>query len=194
MMVAHQDDPEPRCEVTSLDDDDPRVVIDRVRDDLVSSPLDFIYAEHLRQRQFAKLVHLVADGVINRRTIVGAIKFLDVDFRCHVQDEEKAFFPLLRPLCDEDDNVDGLLTLLTEEHREDAQISRKITKILRRLSEGGEPSKRDSDELRNFADRLKQHLALENGVLLPLARMRMTPEALALLSHSIASHRQGLRS
>ena len=157
--------------------------------DLLSSPLDFLYAEHLRQRQFAKLLGLIADGVINRRTIAAAAEFVENDLATHILDEEVSFFPLLRPLCQPEDRVDDLLALLSQEHREDEGESERVLSALARLSATEPPSDADKQTLRSFSDHLRGHLALENGVLLPLARSRMTSEALQLMSQSMSLRR-----
>lgn len=193
MSAAHQDDRDKRSDGINLGDDDPRTAIDSPPAALIGSPLEFLFAEHLRQRQFAKLINLIADGVINRRTIVSAIKFVENDLARHILDEEVSFFPLLRPQCDPEDRIDSLLSLLADEHREDEAASENVLQILHLLATGGPPSEADSERLRAFADHLKRHLALENGVLLPLARGRMTAESLRLLSQSISMRRGGLK-
>lgn len=174
--------------------DDPRTVIDAPSVELLSSPLDFLFAEHLRQRQFAKLLALIADGVINRRAIAGAASFMENDLAQHILDEELSFFPLLKPLCEADDNIDALLDLLAAEHREDEEASVTVLSILREMAAGEGPGEIGQAALRDFAEHLRHHLALENGVLLPLARARMTPGALSLLGQLITMRREGARS
>lgn len=189
MTAAHHGDHE-RGEYKA---DDPRTAIDALPVELLSSPLDFLFAEHLRQRQFAKLLTLIADGVINRRTIAGAASFMENDLAQHILDEEVSFFPLLKPLCEAEDNIDALLDLLAAEHREDEEASVAVLGILREMAAGEEPGQMGQSALRDFAEHLRHHLALENGVLLPLARARMTPDALSLL-WQLMEMRRGARS
>jgi len=190
MAVAHMGGN--NCRGGSLNPADNRadLSIDPPSLDLLASPLDFLYAEHLRQRQFAKLLGLIADGVINRRTIAAAAEFVENDLAAHILDEEVSFFPLLRPLCLPEDKIDDLIGVLADEHREDEGESEKLLRVLSRLLDGEVADEGDIKTLRSFSEHLKGHLALENGVLLPLAKARMTPEALELMAQSIIERRR----
>lgn len=172
-----------------MDDSDPRAAIDSLDTSLIAAPLDFLLAEHLRQRQFAKILTLIADGVINRRTVSDVIWFIENDLAQHILDEEISLFPILRPLCEPDDKIDAILDVLADEHREDESASDVILKILRRIEEGEASTPADRAALRNFADHLRHHIALENGVLLPIARTRMTADALRIVAQSLAARR-----
>lgn len=194
MTAAHHDNHERGAGSNDYKADDPRAAIDAPSVELLSAPLDFLFAEHLRQRQLAKLLTLIADGVINRKAIAGAASFVENDLAQHILDEEVSFFPLLKPLCEPDDNIDALLDLLAAEHREDEETSATVLSILRAMATGAEPGEMGRAALRDFAERLRHHLALENGVLLPLARARMTPGALSLLAQLITMRRGGSRS
>lgn len=193
MAAIHHDDHDRGAPSAKDGSADARNAIDAPNVSLLSSPLDFLFTEHLRQRQFAKLLMLIADGVINRRSIAGAALFIENDLAQHIRDEETSFFPLLRPLCDAEDNIDALLSLLAAEHREDESASDTILGILRAMAAGGEASDTDRAALRDFTEHLRHHLALENGVLLPIARMRMTKEALDLLAQSMSLRRRAER-
>ncbi len=189
MSIAHHDGHERRDGAGAIGDDDPRAAIDPVEPALLATPLDFFFAEHLRQRQLAKILTLIADGLINRRTIATVIAFIRTDLAQHILDEEISFFPFLRPLCHPEDNIDAILNLLAEEHRADESESEAMIAILDDMAKGGEAGDAARGKLRDFADRLRHHLALENGVLLPLARARMTGDALRLVAQSMAARR-----
>jgi hemerythrin-like domain-containing protein len=195
MSIAHHDGHDRRDGgAGAIGDDDPRAAIDPAAPALVAAPLDFFFAEHLRQRQLAKILTLIADGLINRRTIATVIAFIRTDLAQHILDEEISFFPFLRPLCHPEDNIDAILNLLAEEHRADESESETMIAILENMAKGGEPGDAARAGVRDFADRLRHHLALENGVLLPLARARMTSDALRLVAQSMAARRGGARS
>lgn len=194
MSIAHHDGDERRGGAGAVGDDDPRAAIDPAEPALIASPLDWFFAEHLRQRQLAKILTMIADGLINRRTISSVIAFVKRDLAQHILDEEISFFPFLRPLCHPEDNIDAILTLLAEEHRADESESETMIAILEDMAKGGEPDEAARATLRNFADRLRHHLALENGVLLPLARARMTADALRCVAQSMAARRGSARS
>lgn len=191
MAISHEDEKRERSDEAGGTAREQPGAIDAPPTELLAAPLEFLFAEHLRQRQLANLLELIADGVINRRTIGQVIKFVEVDLAQHILDEEVSFFPLLRPLCAAEDRVDNLLRLLADEHREDENATEDAVRILGGLAKGAAVSESEAEFLRSFASRLKRHLALENGVLLPLARARMTAEALRLLSLSMAERRGG---
>ncbi|NWG92311.1 MAG: hemerythrin domain-containing protein [Parvularculaceae bacterium] len=138
MTIAHGDGRDRGAESDSADRSDPRTAIEPQAAALVNSPLDFLLAEHLRQRQAAKILLLIADGLINRRTIAAVIRFIEDDLAQHILDEEACFFPILRGRCEKDDNIDALLNVLADEHREDEQQSGEALRILRVLAVGGD--------------------------------------------------------
>ncbi len=193
MMIAHHDDNERRGGSGEMGDHDPRTAIDASNPGLIASPLDFLFAEHLRQRQFAKILTLIADGVINRKTITSAIAFVKGDLALHILDEEICFFPTLQSMCEPEDKIDAILGLLAAEHREDEAASEAVVKILQQIAGGGRADEAGRLVLRDFADHLRHHIALENGVLLPIARARMNDDALRFVAQSMAMRRGGAR-
>lgn len=189
-MIAHGEDRDKAVGTSGADANDPRAIIDAPASDCATSPLDFLFGEHLRQRQFAKVLTLIADGVINRKTIASAITFIETDLALHIMDEELSLFPALRSSCETDDKIEDLLEILAKEHREDETGSDAIIAILNQMAAGIAPGERDREQLRDFSDRLRHHLALENGVLLPIARMRMNADALRAAGESMAARRK----
>ena len=155
MMIAHGDERDRRAENDSAERSDPRTAIEPQSVALINSPLDFLLAEHLRQRQAAKILSLIADGLINRRTIAAVIRFIEEDLAQHILDEETSFFPLLKGKCEKEDNIEALLDLLADEHREDEQQSGGVLDVLRSLSGGGDANAAECALLREFADRLR---------------------------------------
>lgn len=172
---------------------DPRTAIEPSASALMRTPLDFLMAEHLRQRQAAKILSMVADGLINRKTIAGVVRFIEEDMAQHILDEETALFPLLRRKCEADDNIEALLGVLADEHREDEAQSDDALAILRALAAGEEVGDDQRALLQDFADRLRRHIALENGVLLPLARSRLDQASLDIIAQSMIERRSGRR-
>lgn len=193
MAAAHQgrDDRGGGLDDASLAD--PRTAIAPQMPALINTPLDFLMAEHLRQRQAAKILSLIADGLINRHTIEGVIRFIEEDLAQHILDEETALFPLMRAKCDADDKIDALLGILSDEHREDEQQSDDAVETLRALAAGHEVGEEQRTLLRDFADRLRRHIALENGVLLPLARWRLDQVSLDIVAQSMIQRRTKCR-
>ena len=194
MSVADHGDEEKNGGPDRMEDGDPRAAIDVSDPSLIATPLDFLLSEHLRQRQFAKILTLIADGVINRRTIGDVINFIKHDLAQHILDEEISLFPILRPLCGTEDKIEAILGVLADEHREDEDASDAILNILQNIEKGEPSTPEDRAALRNFADHLRHHIALENGVLLPIARARMTADALRIVAQSMAARRGRTRN
>lgn len=173
-MAALQRDKDPPEGHLGVDGDhlDPWT-IEPVPKGLIDSPLDFIFAEHHRQREAATILMMVADGEFNKRGVAELITFLEVDFAVHIGDEEIVLFPLLRRHCPPEDGVDRIIDRLQDEHRADESDGEAVIGILKERLLGQTLSENSKRQLRRFAEHVRQHLALENGVLLPIARVRL---------------------
>lgn len=156
---------------------------------LIETPLDFLFAEHLRQRQAAAMLVMIADGAFDKNGVAGLVEFLKEDFARHVTDEEFVFFPAMRAVCTLDDEIDILTARLSEEHSQDESIGKEVLEILGRRLAGRRLSAGESERIRHFAAHIRQHLALENGVLLPIARARLRDSDLAELAEALIRHR-----
>ena len=157
---------------------------------LLDEPLEFIFAEHHRQREAALILVLIADGEYDRRGVADLIQFLESDFALHVGDEELAFFPILKQQCRPEDNIDALIKRLSDEHKDDEQIGDEALALLRGVVNGKNLSEDDKRLLRAFAEHIRQHLAVENAVLLPIARLRMDDDALKAFSDRLKARRR----
>ncbi len=162
--------------------EDGRWTIEPMPADLIDSPLDFIFAEHYRQREAASILVMLADGGFDIDGVRALIAFLETDFALHIGDEELALFPMLRQHCLPEDNVDRILARLVNEHREDEANLATATEILHESISGQPIAEDDRRRLRAFAEHIRQHLALENGVLLPIARVRLSEHELGVLA------------
>lgn len=192
MMVTRDNEGEKGAPCAGFDLCDPWV-IEAMPPALINSPLDFIFAEHHRQRQAAMILNLIADGEFDTKGVNNLIAFLEGDFALHVGDEELGFFPILRQLCQPEDNIDPLIARLVEEHKDDETISDDIIERLKKLRLGVPLDKGDKRRIHVFAEHLRQHLALENAVLLPIARVRMDDTALSTLSYTLKQRRRQIK-
>ncbi len=157
---------------------------------LIDQPLDFIFAEHHRQREAATILVQISHGEFDRLGIKELVEFLEVDFARHIGDEEIALFPLLRAHCLPEDNVEAVMKRLADEHREDESSGKLVIEILKSLLDGQSLSLDDKRRLKVFAEHIQQHLALENGVLLPIARVRLQFAELKMLSEMLKQRRR----
>ncbi len=163
--------------------------IDAPSPQLIENPIDFLFVEHNRQRQAANILHLVADGEVNEAGVKKLIDFLETDFAVHVADEELCFFPLLLQNCPPEDNIDKLIERLADEHKKDEGTVAGMTSVLESVLAGEKLSGKVSRTVRGFAEHILQHLALENAVLLPIARARLNKKSLQALSDMMKERR-----
>lgn len=164
--------------------------IEKSPDGLIDRPLDFIFAEHHRQREAASILTMVADGEYNKRGVTSLIEFLETDFVIHIGDEELALFPLMKERCLPEDNVERVIERLREEHREDETVGETVIEILKSMGDSNTLRHHEKTRLRSFADHILQHLALENGVLLPIARVRFERAELNILTDMLKDRRR----
>jgi iron-sulfur cluster repair protein YtfE (RIC family) len=160
---------------------------------LVRQPLEWFAAEHFRHRQFCALMHELAQTVtFEARPISALLEFLRHELGRHLADEEQDLFPLLRRRARAEDQVDEVLDRLEAEHRGDLAHSHALRAHLERClrartAPGQDPAAKLA--LDAFATQELRHLALENAVVLPLARLRLTGRDLKTLSRRLAARR-----
>jgi len=165
-------------------------VIEKSPDGLLDNPLEFIFAEHYRQRAAAAILTMIADGEFDERGVKLLINFLETDFDIHIGDEELALFPMLKQHCLPEDKVERVIERLQDEHREDEASNEIIISILKSMTGANNLSDNEKRRLRVFAEHIRQHLALENGVLLPIARVRLGPAELNVLVQLLKDRRR----
>ena len=167
--------------------------IEPLAEALIDDPIEFIFADHLRQRQAAIILTMVAAGDFDRNGVRNLVTFFKKDFAFHIADEELGFFPLLREQCLAEDKIDSLIARLVDEHKGDETLGDEVIKLLEARLEGEELSKRAAAKLSSFAEHILQHLAVENAVLLPIARVRMNNASLDALSKMLKERRVSTR-
>ncbi len=163
--------------------------IDKIEAGLIDVPLEFIFADHHRQRQAALMLNMIAAGGFEERGVRNLIRFLKEDFARHIADEELGFFPLLRERCLPEDKIDPLIARLVDEHKDDESCGDAVIALLEKRLAGHEISNSARGQISAFAEHILQHLAVENAVLLPIARVRMDAASLKALSTMLKERR-----
>ena len=157
--------------------------------DQLAVPLDYLFAEHFRQRILCWMVDRVADAPERDGACAFAIlRFLREDFGMHVRDEEEDLFPLIRRRAQPEDRVEDVLNELSQEHASDHLDATAIVEGLsasrtRRLAAAFRGL------LHRFAANERRHLIVENAIVLPLARARLTLDDLGNLGRRMAARR-----
>jgi hemerythrin-like domain-containing protein len=168
--------------------------IEAIPENLFREPVDFLFADHYRQRIVFKHLDQIAsdpgtDQVARLAEVV--LGYLERDLPLHIADEEQDLFPRLRARCGPEDQIEGILIQLSEEHVRDKELGLHLSAGLRRLAEG-HPSTQEDAFLKaasTFAENQRRHLALEEGSVLPLAQKRLSPGDLEELGRGMAARR-----
>jgi hemerythrin-like domain-containing protein len=159
---------------------------------LLARPLEFILADHLRQRDLCRLLERLASEAELDLALADAVaEHLASDMAIHVLDEEEDLFPLLRRRATAGDDIERVLGLLSREHARDDRLADTIIAGLR-LAVVVRAKAVDDDlkaALREFAYRQRRHLAVENAIVMPLAEARLTPVDLEGLARRMAVRR-----
>jgi hemerythrin-like domain-containing protein len=161
---------------------------------LLSDPLDFFFAEHFRQRELCNLIEDMAWAEsLDRQAVEEVLGFLRHDMVLHVQDEEQDLFPLMRLRCPPEDGIERVLSALTAEHAGDHHLADVVIEGLEGALAAARPASARPglrEAMIDLARNERRHLALENSVVLPLARLRLQPEDLTQLSEHLQRRRQ----
>ena len=151
---------------------------------LLGDPLDLINQDHLEIRHICALMDAIS-GLPSEEPgdISDAHRFLAEELAAHVADEEQNLYPMLRKRCAPEDEIDTTLDKLCRDH---VVVTGAAIECLEILSQLTRISKVCIRTLRAFASHKRQHLIVENAILLPLARARLLPEDLTeLLTHMV---------
>ena len=156
----------------------------------LNAPLDYVFSEHFRQRTLCWMIDRIAD-VENRdeECIAAVLRFLREDFGPHVNDEEEDLFPLLRRRAEPEDRIEEVLGELSQEHAADKLDAEAIVAGLSDTTGRKRFTKAFRGLLHRFAANERRHLIVENAIVLPLARVRLTIDDLRNLGRRMAARR-----
>ena len=172
----------------------PQLSDSELQSDVFRHPLEFIFADHDRQRIVCAALERLAGDLYApdaRENAAFVLVHLEKELPIHIADEERDLFPLLRQRCLDDDRIDEMLSLLQEEHDEDDTHCAELLAPLRAIAEGRHPENmlEFAAHARDFARFQRRHLGWENGTILPLAERRLTDEDQAELGRNMAARR-----
>ena len=182
--------------MTAVKTPEPR--IESMPDALLKDPLDYFFADHFRQRIVCRLVDELSgspepDLDLAREVVL----FLRRDLGLHVQDEEEDLFPLLRRRCEPEDHIGDVLDGLAADHAVDNRLAAQLVRGLEDVIARGNTESFDTKltaALAAFSKGQRRHLAIENAIVLPLARARLTRRDLTLLTKRMRARRSAGRT
>ncbi len=158
----------------------------------VSEPLDFLRATTYKQREVCQVLSNIAEGEVVANEVIDACQFLTVELILHLSDEAEDMVPMLRERCKPHDNIEPILEDVSKEHGLIRSLGLKLSRGLM-AQVASNPNRKPSKPLRTQAADLLKELrrlsAIENGILLPMARVRLTSSDLEALSLSMAKRR-----
>ncbi|MHA6288158.1 hemerythrin domain-containing protein [Maricaulis sp. CAU 1757] len=161
--------------------------------DLLREPLVWFFAEHYRHRDACfRLTELRQSDLFDDAVFQDLHDFLDRDLPLHVLDEEDDLFPLMLERCKPDDRIESVLDMLSAEHANDMSAADAVKALLVRALADRSGLARYADagaRIDTFCRQQHRHIAVENAVVLPIARRRLTEGDLVTLGRHIAARR-----
>lgn len=159
---------------------------------LLDEPLEYIFADHFRQRVvFATLQHFAKEASASRAGADTITAFLTHDLVLHHADEDEDLFPLVRLRALPEDDLGAVLARLGEDHRRsDARIEDIVRALIPRTDR--DPvhlSKGLCELIQGYVTDGNHHLAVENGVVLAIARIRLARKDLKAISWGMKARR-----
>lgn len=161
--------------------------------DLLREPLVWFFAEHYRHRDVCKKLLSLSKSVNFDGAVLKEIEhFLEVDMPLHIIDEEDDLFPLLRRRCEADDQIERVLGMLSGEHASDMHDATAVGDLIKQAIDeerGLAGFSKTEAVVPAFCLSQKRHIAVENAVVLPIARLRLTEADLVNLGQRLAARR-----
>lgn len=154
-------------------------------------PLEQISQEHLRQREVcATLDKLAALKAPDLELAAQVLPHFDTLLARHVEDEEDDLFPLLRARSDPEDEINDTLDRLVGKHLVSLELAARVRDVVLAMANDNTlPDAEGAAALVGFAAHERRHLIVENAIVLPLARARLTPDDLDELRARMAARR-----
>ncbi len=158
------------------------------------NPLDVLEFEHRRLTLLCDVLECIADelpGVPYPPLCALAARILKCELPVHHMIEEDCLFPILKRRVRPEDKLDAVLVQLADEHGADNAYASELIEVLEAMAKGKMPENPGmvGYMLRSFFQSYRRHMGIEDRLLLPLARARLTEEDLRDLLASIVNVR-----
>jgi len=171
---------------------DPREVVASSPGALLDDPLGFIDAHHARQRYVCRVLRrLAVERRIERGVARDVAAVLTHDLALHHRDEDEDLFPLLRKRALPEDDLAPMLAQLAEEH---VALSAAAGFVAAALSVPGvqpyvQVGYRTAGIASEYVAIGERHLAIENAIVMVIARKRLRAVDLKFMSRSMKARR-----
>jgi len=167
---------------------------DPIPENLLRHPIDFICADHYRQRVLCDLLDsLVFESARDTALadMAAVLGYLRTDMPLHVADEEEDLLPRLLVRAEPGDRIRRMLAVLAEEHETDRDLVARLVGAIEPIVAGERPPD-DPPFVKAaaaFAATQRRHIGWEERVVFPLARMRLTRDDLEEIGRGMAARR-----
>lgn len=153
-----------------------------------ANPLDFIADDHLRERAACALIdRMVASGTPDERICTQVAGFLTTQLPHHLADEEIDLFPLMIERCPPEDEIHQVIARLLADHGYTRTDRTVIIALLGKRSGYTPPQ---AAQMAAFAAHVRRHLIVENAIILPIARARLTETDLITMNRHMRDRRR----
>jgi len=169
-----------------------RELVVSLPDALLDDPLAFIDADHARQRGVCRLLRRLVDERRLERGVARVIAgLLTRDLALHHRDEDEDLFPLLRKRSLPEDDLARIVAQLSEDH---LALSAAAGFVAAALSVPGvQPyvvlGRRSAGVASEYVAIGERHLAIENAIVMVIARKRLKAADLKAMSQSMKTRR-----
>jgi hemerythrin-like domain-containing protein len=159
---------------------------------MLDEPLDFVSADHFRQRSLCRVLRSFARSRRVPRESAGKVAaYLAHDLSLHHQDEDADLFPALRKRAEPEDGLSTILARLSEDHRQALPLISDIVAALSAKPMRGRItiSAAAAETMFAYIEGEQRHLSVEAGIVLVIARKRLASADLRELSRSMKTRR-----
>lgn len=158
---------------------------------LLDDPLEYILVDNFRHRLVCSALCRCADNRQASGAEAGILTtFFMHDLVLHKVDEQKDLFPTLLRRALPEDGIEVVLAGLGEDDRRcEVMLEGIIKAISCRDDEVVAISAESGDAFRAYAARTRRHLATENCIVLPIARIRLKRADLDAISRAMKDRR-----
>ena len=159
-------------------------------------PLEVIANDHTRVRAACEVIDRLAKADAPKRGDLGdVIAFMENRLPLVLRDEDDDLHVLLRRRCDAEDEIEKTLVRLRDDHVKATSAMPRLLDALKDMENTGRAATfEEQNDLVHFASALRKHIIVENAIVLPLARFRLTKDDRAeLRDHMIARRAAALK-
>ena len=149
----------------------------------MGSPLDFIAEDNMRERVICALLERMAASTFpDEEEHVQVLAFLSEELPLHLADEDMDLYPLMRARCEPEDEIDAVIDRLQSDRGHVLTDAPELVGLLQDefVSETG-LSDIARARMAHFVTHSRRHVIVENAIILPIARVRLTRSDLDIM-------------